>query len=253
MKELLTCPICGKQFQTLAAHIKRTHKEDPYEYAARGVKLQSDELRDRISEKFKKVWDDPEYRKMMAKVTGDVMRENWKKPGYKEKVAESTRESRVETLTNLWSNPETRSTHSERVSAKNREQWRDPEYREKMMNVLTENGINSKNFRLTRPHIIVSEILTSLGVGHINEHRIGRFRVDIYVPNVSKVIEVNGMAFHGMHDAPVETMSPMQSVGYQRDMNKLEYFGKDILFLWEDEIHTDLETVKLKILEFLGG
>jgi G:T-mismatch repair DNA endonuclease (very short patch repair protein) len=62
--------------------------------------------------------------------------------------------------------------------------------------------------------------------------------VDIYIPSLHKVVEVNGEYWHGHHDRSVDQMTPTQREGYQRDLKRINAYGEEnVLFLWETDIN----------------
>lgn len=112
--------------------------------------------------------------------------------------------------------------------------------------------------RETYPEKVVKEILLSLDIDHIKEKYVndGRYRVDFMIDD--KVIEVQGDFWHAnpeIYDRNKE-LSYIQVKNIKNDKEKLYWLennGFKVLYLWENELKTDVEQCYLKIKNFIYG
>ena len=262
----VTCSMCGKKYDKLMQHVKVKHHMTKEEYIAaypdsssvseEYSRRRSDILKSQweteefqqsvksaASIQLKKLWEDPEYRERHVEMSRETMRkvseESWNSPEFRQRarVRSSATMRKVNEI--QWSNKDYRSTMSKRASIRLsstlKELWKDPSYRKKMSihssKVLASQGRGV----LSGPHKLVSEYLDTIGIDHQNEVFVRDLRVDIYIPSLDLVIEVNGEYFHGYHDSPLDSMTPLQLGGYLRDKRRLDAFGDRVLFLWDNK------------------
>ena len=91
----------------------------------------------------------------------------------------------------------------------------------------------------TTPERAVHAELVRRGIGFLTEHQIGRFCVDILVPNVNLVIFVDGCYWHACpahHPTNRRPSSDASRVSY------LTKCGYRVAIIWEHEIHADVMT-----------
>lgn len=223
------------------------------------------ERRREISRKtMTKNWDSQEFADKVSNSASDNLKNLWKDEDYRNRHIEIARENMIALNERMNEDPDFCSRRSKRSSAffsrMNEENWKDEEYRkivsERSSQVMKDtlarlwqdeeyrnkmsihNSINLKEQGkgvFTRPHRIVSDYLNSIGICHVNEEIVEGIRVDIYIPESSLVIEVNGEFWHGYHDMDEEDMSEYQRGGYLRDLRRIKAFGDKVLFLWENK------------------
>jgi len=120
--------------------------------------------------------------------------------------------------------------------------------------------------RLSTPHKKVSTYLTEIGIEHENErpnlfpksraknNRIYSPIVDIWVPSINLVIEINGDRWHANPSIYTSTdILPLwdgeltaQAI-WDRDQDRLQHiksFGVDVLVIWENDIKKSFDMVK---------
>lgn len=147
-EERLTCPICGRQFQTLSRHLKITHKltDKDIQETYPGMKLRTDKYQAMQKANLDKgretCWSNPEYKEKMRQASVRLMQEIHNDPEKVKKGQEASKEAmRRNRLENpekykeidrnralkCWSNPSRREKHSAML----KKLWEQPEYREK--------------------------------------------------------------------------------------------------------------------------
>lgn len=216
-----------------------------------------------ISKKnMQKNWESEEFSERVKSAASDTMIKLWQDEDYRARHSELSRGLMVDLNKRMNNDPEfcarRSSRSSELFTRMNLENWKDDEYKEivkaRSSRVLKEtlerlwqdedyrykmsihNSINLKNQGkgvLSTPHRIVSDYLNSIGVNHLNEEIVSGVRVDIYIPDSSLVIEVNGEYWHGYHELSEEEMTENQREGYLRDLRRMRLFNDKLLFLWE--------------------
>lgn len=106
---------------------------------------------------------------------------------------------------------------------------------------------------MTEPHIRVSELLTSVGIKHINEKPCKYYSIDIYLEDYNLMIEIMGDYWHA---SPLKyyysNLSDVQKKDVGRDKAKhtyiKKYYGCEILYLWETDIKQDINLC-LKLID----
>lgn len=103
----------------------------------------STETRERIGERVKVRWEDPDFREKMSQIS----KERWEDPDFRGKMSQSRkdmwedpkrREKRSEQVKEQWADPE----YCEMMSQKLKEHWADPKYREKVSQSLKNAWVN---------------------------------------------------------------------------------------------------------------
>ncbi len=107
----------------------------------------------RASDRNKKMWQDPEYRKQMSKAA----KTRWENKEYKEFM----RKASSDNLKNLWKTKEFSELMSQTKSEELKERWQDPNYRKKMQVHMQQISIKLWNDPKHKEHI--SKIQKKLG------------------------------------------------------------------------------------------
>ena len=103
----------------------------------RGVKNASISHRKKMSEKSKKMWEDPEFKKRMVdkknipefkKKISKVAKMNWEDPEYRKKMIRQASKLLQERNLKNWEDPKYR----KKMSKRSRKMWENPEYRKKI-------------------------------------------------------------------------------------------------------------------------
>jgi len=101
-----------------------------------------------------------------------------------------------------------------------------------------ENGSSFKND--SAPQLAIDFVLDNLGISYEKEKRFGNFCVDNYLNDCNLIIEVMGTFFH-CDNRKFQTIQYTNQVDrIKRDKAKhsyiVNYFGINVLYLWEDDI-----------------
>lgn len=103
--------------------------------------------------------------------------------------------------------------------------------------------------------IIVNDLLKSLDIEYINEYVLGKYSIDNWLINKDNIaIEVMGGFWHCDNRIYKEIQYELQLTNIYNDKSKNSYLkNKDIkvLYLWEDDILTNLQLCKILILEYI--
>lgn len=148
-----------------------------------------------------------------------------------------------------WNKGETKFTNSSMVKIANKMTGKpkSPTHIEKMRNNAI-NLIKSGRIRktLTKPHLLVIEILSKLDINYICEFQIGYYLFDIFLPDYQILIEVDGDYWHcNPLIFPNGPKTKTQLINIARDKRKNEYCIENnlrLIRLWEfDILNTPLE------------
>ncbi len=93
------------------------------------------------------------------------------------------------------------------------------------------------------------KMLQDLNLEYIKQYKLVNKIYDFYLPNNNLLIETNGDYWHG-NPKFYKNLDYIQIEGQKRDMHKLELakeMGYKILFLWEDDINNNPESIIEKI------
>lgn len=125
------------------------------------------------------------------------------------------------------------------------------------MRIATTNRYTTGSFnRLTKPQIIVNEILKELNINFIHEHNCKYYSIDDYLTDYNLMIEVQGDYFHA-NPLKFKQINNMQFKDIVRDKKKRTYIKKykdiNILYLWEDDINKNPEMIKEIILYYINN
>ena len=120
------------------------------------------------------------------------------------------------------------------------------------MNIL----YNNKGKTLTKPQIIVNEMLDELGIEYENEYQCKYYAIDNYLTNYNLMIEVNGDYWHS---SPIKyqyhQLNKMQIENIRKDKSKHTYIkryrGIEVLYLWETDILNNPNLCKKLIMEYI--
>jgi hypothetical protein len=121
-----------------------------------------------------------------------------------------------------------------------------------MINNLINGKISSTQ---SKPQLILNELLDNNKIKYINEKSFNEFSIDVYLEDFDLYIEVNGGFWHCDNRFYDEINYDMQLSRIKSDKikkakikNKL---NKDILYLWEFDIETNLELCHKLILKYI--
>ena len=107
----------------------------------------------------------------------------------------------------------------------------------------------------TEPQRIADSIMQKLGIAYVNEHKIGTYWIDTYVPTNKTCIEIMGSYWHG--DSRFYSKKELNEVQVRvmtRDKTKQEYLlslGYKIIYLWEYDIITNPPLCEHILKEYL--
>lgn len=143
-----------------------------------------------------------------------------------------------------WTNNEYR----HKTTSSLRALWANPEWAAKQKIILA-NAVNSPGFREkvaagiekspifkgvapSRPHQIISALLTDMGITHINEKAIGPYNFDIFIEDHKLLLEIQGDYWHA---------SQRRQDCDRRKAEYIENYHPDlkVKYLWEHEIYTN--------------
>jgi very-short-patch-repair endonuclease len=114
------------------------------------------------------------------------------------------------------------------------------EWREKSRNRAIQMLADGKLFTLTKPQIIVNNILDNIDIRYKNEERFGFYSVDNYLIDFNLIIEVMGDYWHSSPLRYVDNINDVQKKIANRDKSKhtyiSRYYGIEILYLWEEDV-----------------
>ena len=109
---------------------------------------------------------------------------------------------------------------------------------------------------LTAPHLKISALLDNLGINHVNERKINKYRLDIYIEERNLAIEIMGRYWHGdIRKYSEEKINASQYKTIEKDKVRKDTLYKDcgiiILYLWEDDINNNIDLCEALIQRFL--
>ncbi|OJT57514.1 hypothetical protein [Bacillus licheniformis] len=114
--------------------------------------------------------------------------------------------------------------------------------RQNMLNNLSTGKISFTN---SKPQVIINELLTAKKIRFTNEKKFGEYSFDVYLDDHDLLIEVNGGFFHVDNRFYEEIKYNMQLNRIKMDKKKKTYLknyhNKNVLYLWEFDIITNLE------------
>lgn len=109
----------------------------------------------------------------------------------------------------------------------------------------------------TKPQMIVNNILDSLHIKYENEHAIGHYAIDNYIPDSGLFIEVMGDYWHCNRMKYDAVLYKNQKESIRRDKAKhtytKKYYGVEILYLWESDVLERRDVVKSLIFEYISN
>ncbi len=120
----------GEHWKLHAKLASWRHKNDPdyvqkiAEGRKRFIEENREKIANRMSERNKKMWKEPEYRKLRIK----QLQKMWKNKEYKDFMSKKASKN----LKKLWQNPEFKELMALHKSKELKERWQNPEYRKKM-------------------------------------------------------------------------------------------------------------------------
>jgi hypothetical protein len=227
------------------------------------------------SDKLKQVWSTAEFRDKMSIIQNDptwVVRasertkQQWQDPGFKAKHSGVEYIAAVSVgMKKIWQDPEYRTKQADlrlrlstdveylaKKSKTSKANWQDQEYRIKTIAAQTgpefraKMAIARENMprSLTKPHVKVCELLTSLGVSYVTEKAIGPWSFDIFVESTNLLIEVQGDYWHNLPKAERTDASKSTYIINNLPQYRLKY-------IWEHECLTE-GSVLAKLKYWLG-
>lgn len=129
-------------------------------------------------------------------------------------------------------------------------EWRD-ESRKRAVKLLTQNPVVTQ----TKPQRIVNSILEGMGVEFRNEEPFVYYSVDNYLLESNLIIEVMGDYWHTSPIKYHECTNDRQRHIVSRDKAKhtyiKEYYGIEILYLWESDINNRPEVCTALIEQYI--
>lgn len=156
------------------------------------------------------------------------------------KVSKETKEKQSNSAKNRLIHGHTGLKHSQKSKEKMREK--------------TLKRINNGEFlhTKTKPHIILSKLLTELKIQYIEEYTLDYWSFDFYLPKYNLFIEVDGDYWHSNPKIyPNGPKTKSQKINYTRDLSKNNYCIKNKLKLirfWESDILSDNNFIKTEII-----
>ena len=114
--------------------------------------------------------------------------------------------------------------------------------RKRAVNILK----NNKTTTLTKPQIMINELLDKMKINYINEKGYDYYSVDNYLNDYDLIIEVMGDYWHG---SPIkyslDKLNKVQRKAIRRDKAKhtyiKQYYNIEILYLWESDIYNNID------------
>lgn len=201
------------------------------------------EERKKQSERTKKLWDDPEHRRKHLKALrtleyrrdhSETSKKKWQDSKYRVKQREPHLKA--------CRAPEHRRGKSERA----KKRWEDSEYREEQLKRLIDRGFFwpklHSGYR-TDIEQIVEVQLQGRGIYYKFNHRVRRYFVDFFLPNVNLGIEADGTYWHSDDDT---------EYAKKRD-EYLESKGLKMIHLPGRKIREDINLLfREEVLPFIG-
>jgi G:T-mismatch repair DNA endonuclease (very short patch repair protein) len=124
--------------------------------------------------------------------------------------------------------------------------------RQTMLNNLSEGKIK---FTETKPHLLINELLKKLGIRYKNETVVDKYAIDIYLIDYDLLVEINGGFWHCDNRLYKEINYKYQLNRVIEDKKKSTFiknkFKKNILYLWELDITTDIKLCEELIIKFV--
>ena len=130
------------------------------------------------------------------------------------------------------------------------------EWREKSRIRALEMLQNNKIDTLTKPQLIVNELLNLYNIKYTNEEPFVYYSIDNYLVDYNLAIEVMGNYWHG-NPLKFDKLNDLQRKNIRRDKSKHtfvnEYYGINILYLWEKDILENSELCGLLIKSYIAN
>lgn len=130
-------------------------------------------------------------------------------------------------------------------------EWKEKS-RIRAVEMLQDHKINT----LTKPQVIVNQILDDSDVRYVNEKSFVYYSADNYLTDYNLVIEVMGDYWHGS-PLKFEKLNDLQRKNIQRDKAKRTFiknhYNIDILYLWERDILNNSELCRLLIKLYIDN
>lgn len=110
---------------------------------------------------------------------------------------------------------------------------------------------NNKNITLTKPQILINNLLENMHIRYTNEEPFIFYSVDNYLPEYDLIIEVMGDYWHA-NPIIYDQINDMQLKNINRDKAKHTFlqniYGINVLYLWENDILHNIELCE-KLIE----
>jgi len=110
---------------------------------------------------------------------------------------------------------------------------------------------------VSKPQIIINDILSDLGINFINEKSYKSITVDNYLIDFNLIIEVMGTYWHCDNRKYKEINYPNQVRRIKMDKTKHTFIKSseniEILYIWEKDINSDIDLCKNLILKYINN
>jgi len=165
---------------------------------------------------------------------------NWQNKEYREKIVNTQiknwqRQDFRLMMQSSFETPEFRI----KVANSSKRVWSNPDYRARMATAR-----ENTSTTLTKPHVKVCELLTSLGVKYVTEKAIGPWNFDIFVESDNLLIEVQGDYWHSL--SRMERNDKAKSTYITNNLPQYQ-----LKYIWEHECLTE-GSVLAKLKYWLG-
>ena len=109
---------------------------------------------------------------------------------------------------------------------------------------------------MTKPHVIINNLLDELCIAHINEYNIKYYSVDIYLNEINLMIEIMGDYWHSNPTTKyVNAKNKQQQNRINKDKAKHSYiknqYDIEVLYLWEHDIINRIDVCKQLIINYI--
>ena len=148
-------------------------------------------------------------------------------------------------------------------SSECRQKWyrdvysKSPEWREESRKRAAMSLVQNPVVTQTKPQRIVNSILKDMGVEYRNEEAFVYYSIDNYLPELNLAIEVMGDYWHTSPLKYQECVNDRQRHILSRDKAKhtylKEYYGIEILYLWETDINNRPEVCAALIEQYISS
>lgn len=234
---------CSNKCQSEKKH-KETFEDRPCEICGKPMHVSKKSNQRFCSDKCQNIWQSQQTGLLNSKCTSQYTTctycgKSFLIQQYRLKEKDShfcSTECRQEWYANVWSQLD---------------EWKE-ESRKRAANLLK----NMESTTMTKPQLLVNNILDKNGINYINEQPYIYYSVDNYLKDYNLIIEVMGDYWHG-NPLKYKELNDMQRKNVGRDKAKhtfiKKYYNIEVLYLWEMDILHNHDVCEALIKKYIAN